>query len=266
MPLMKGATAPGFNREPDYPWREYDWEKKEHTLIPLFARLDSEGKLGEFIADCGCGDRPVSNLIPSSSGRKVFTLDSDPHSPRVRRNIPGHFILDLVGLTGENSPEAQRVMVDIFRACGGKLRRGARIEGFLDSMIFSDILNWLPDYQDVLRNTIPFLRPGGYLLIANQPGRGLRTLHHLVFNQEPDKGGPSDNSELANFLHSLDMGIESIWDMDSGKPVDAPDLEGPYKDRWLVFVARKARGPLISWDHFRKLRQSIVSLLERTVR
>ena len=62
------------------PWQEY-WgesygpELKQHLLEPVFARLETEQKIGNLIVDVGSGALPVTQLVKTKPGRKRICVD-----------------------------------------------------------------------------------------------------------------------------------------------------------------------------------------------
>jgi len=69
----------------------------------------------------------------------------------------------------------------------------------VDTFLLSEIINYI-DYQAVIKSGLKWLKPGGRIVIINEPKRGLE-------DEFSDKG-PINNNEVINFLESLGLVIE----------------------------------------------------------
>jgi hypothetical protein len=207
------------------PWEEhwgmpYSPELKRRLLAPVFERLDRAGKLGNIIVDVGSGAVPVSGFLPAHPERKCILVDI-----AAKNEIAGkkqYLRLDIAKVVDDRLLSYRKAVA---RACQflGKDVRAATPE-LADTLLFSDILNYV-DFRKVLGGFAQFLQPGGRIIIANLPTRGIR--------EQFSAQGLKRNEDLYPVLEALGLIIEEK--QFPCRPRDATDES----EEMIVLVARK---------------------------
>ena len=169
----------------------YDWPNKEKHVGPLLKQLDEAEMVGNTVLDIGAGPRPVSSFL-KREGRSLFAVDFV--RPLVAHDFH-HIRGDIRQAHESESFAMKRAIVQIAEKMGVDPRTAGPQQ--VDTMIFSDILNYLP-YEDTVRALSHFLKRGGLLIVLNQPGRTFEGGEKLLHPK-----GPKNVGEMMRTLEGL---------------------------------------------------------------
>lgn len=198
---------------------QYNWDGKVAHLRPLLKLFDDEGMIGNIVLDVGGGRRPLSFFL-GKEGRKLLTLDFV--KPVIGAGDFHHLKGD-IRLANDPTSFARRKAVLQVAEWLGIDPRSAKPEQ-VDTMIFSEILNYVP-YQETLRSLVPYLKPGGLLIVHNQPGRTFEGKGESLLDPEGVKSTP----EMMQFIEKLGFRIQF------SSPV-GKELPKPGNDEFMIFA------------------------------
>ena len=191
----------GFSRE--Y-WQQkaedpfvYDDQVKYHALVNLFARLERTGvKVGPIIFNIGGGVKPDQHLQwEQREDAQIFSVD---FVAPIDSSL-GHIDADINTVTKPETVAYRKKLLEISDSLGIDPKAASKEQ--VDTMIFSEVLNYVP-YQEVLRSSLEFLKPGGVIVIFNFPGRTFPGMEKHLHEE-----GSKSNDELSNFLRELGLEI-----------------------------------------------------------
>jgi SAM-dependent methyltransferase len=171
---------------------DYNAEWKEKVIGYIQKILKKEGiEVGSVILDLGSGKKPVSELIAPSDSKVIYVDFNAPeegsaHDPHM------HIQRDIHDLLENDSFSLRRSQLEAAKFVGVDPR--SESTEHIDTVIVSDILNYVPS-REVLQRADAYLKPGGVLIILNQPGR---TFDYAAHTLSPE--GASDNESLKLFL------------------------------------------------------------------
>jgi len=202
-----------------HPDTDYELAKKAETLVPLFQRLNEQGKLGNVVIDFGSGSESVLNFLPRDDERRAITVDITGEFTSAEDAL--HVAYDLNKAPNRDDPSSRRALLQAahFLDVDPKSEDVAHA----DTMIFVEILNYL-DYKPVLAELARFLKRGGRVIIMNQVDRGP---HPAILHP----GRPKSNDEIQLELESLGFQIEIRS--------EAPPEPGREDKRMMLLVAKK---------------------------
>lgn len=171
---------------------DYNAEWKEKVLHYMQKVLARQGvSMGDSILDLGSGVRPVSRFIAPDES-KVIYVDFNAPDPAVQHPDSLHIAKDIPSLIDSDSFAAKRSLVESARFLGKDPRQES--SEHIDTVIVSDLLNYVPAAA-VLTRAYEYLKPGGILIVLNQPGR---TFEHAGHSLDPE--GISNNDDLISIL------------------------------------------------------------------
>lgn len=199
---------------------EYRRDLREMDLQPLLIELETKQLLGNVVVDVGSGKFPVTAYLRHP--HKVIQIDIAGED-----GIDGdtlHLRKDIQLLAESSDFGTQRALLRMARFLEINPRRDSSEQA--DSIIFSQVLNYV-DYQQVLVSAQKYLKPGGLIIIVNQPGLGYT---HLFSPK-----GIKANSDLTGYLDELGLTVtrqQYPWNK-NGSP--------PTEKSMLIIVAEKKR-------------------------
>jgi 2-polyprenyl-3-methyl-5-hydroxy-6-metoxy-1,4-benzoquinol methylase len=182
---------------------DYNAEWKERVVGHIKKILKKEGiETGRVILDVGSGKKPVSQLLARPESKVIYVdfnapAENNAHDPHI------HIQRDIHDLVKENSFASKRSVVEASRLLGVDSR--AESTERVDTVVVSDILNYVPA-RNVLEKVHGYLKPGGILIVLNQPGR---TFDYAAHTLSPE--GATDNESLATFL-SEELGMVPLYE------------------------------------------------------
>lgn len=192
----------------DYGYREKMIMFK--TIPTLLKRLSKPGlslNMGNVVLDLGSGPKPMSFLL---SGGKKRLVTVDFIRPMQLRKDNLHVSRNIKNCLDRSSYYFRRSLVEVSKF----LHLDPRKDGkeIFDSVIMSEILNYLP-YEEVLKKVVENLKPGGLIIIFNQPGRTFELPEDLESSVKEfilDKDAVKSNVGLLDFA-SKEMGLQVIY-------------------------------------------------------
>lgn len=185
---------------------EYRRDLREMDLQPLLIELESKQMLGEVIVDVGSGKFPVTSYLRQP--HKVILIDIAGEDCIEDNTL--RFKKDIETLTDTNAVGTQRTLLRMARF----LELDPRVDSAeqVGTIIFSQVLNYV-DYQQVLESALKYVKPGGLIIIVNQPGMGFSDLFSLK--------GIQANSDLFKCLERLGLTVVREvypWNKNSRQP------------------------------------------------
>jgi hypothetical protein len=215
-----------FDRGDANPWQEYWGEKyapglKQRLLQPVFAKLETEEKIGNLIVDVGSGLSPVTRLLETKPGRKRVCIDIAADNGRSSDELRIRLDAEKVGEFGALS--FRKAVLRVCAFLGINPKTGGQRE-LADTIVVSDTLNYV-DFRKVLSGFAKYLKLDGRIIVLNLPYRGNGSLFS-------DKG-LKDNRQLYAFLKEHHFAIEH-----KAFPKRPPN-ETDESEELIVLVARK---------------------------
>ena len=198
--------------------QSYDEFEKSEDFKKIFRTMQEHGLLGETIVDVGSGATSLTEYLPDPLNYKIITVDIGGENEQKKNNL--HVQYDLDHIQDKGSYETRKALVKIsdFLDIDPKSIEKEHV----NTIIFSEILNYI-DYKKVLAECAGYLKVGGRFIIFNKPNRGFK---HAFF-----EGGVKSNTDLQNFIRSLNFEIEDIQDFHG--------TESHLEDPMLLIIARK---------------------------
>ncbi len=187
----------------------YGHEYKLQDVLPVLDRFDAERGLGEVILDVGSGKhlyldmltRPHSIVAVDIAGAAEKNGSVFDGVPLSRAKVLGAQY-DIRKITDSSARETRSVLAKVGGFLGVDCQQGDS-QRQIDTVYFGDIFNYL-DYPVVLNGISRYMKVGGKVAIANQPGRGYG---HLF---APER--PQNNTELLMTLEKLGFELLYRWD------------------------------------------------------
>lgn len=205
-------------------WGEtYSADLKRHMLVPIFERLEREGKIGNLVVDVGSGASPVTKLLPRTQDRKFVFIDIAGANTRTA-NTQG-IRWDARKIGNPDSLSYRKALLRVTEFLGQDPRDKSQ-EPPTTAIVFSDFLNYV-DFREVIGGFARFLCEGGRVVIANRPNRGIK--------EEFCERGLKNNADLCAFLAERQLEIESkeFPYRDEGSSEEAEEM--------MVLVAKQGK-------------------------
>ncbi len=182
---------------------DYNAEWKEKVLKYIQKEMRRAGiPIGPTILDLGSGVRPVSRFLASADSQ-VLTVDFNQPEKEFVRGSHTHIQRDLTELVDETSFAARRSVVEAAQALGLDSRADPKEQ--VDTIVLSDVLNYVPA-NEVLDRAVSYLKPGGTVIIFNQPGRTFDFAEHSLHPE-----GARDTNELQRYLEET-LQLECVYE------------------------------------------------------
>jgi len=167
------------------------------ALQGYLAELIESGRLGHIVVDVGSGKPcPIKDVI-RDTGARLINVDIAAHE-NLSNDSQLFIKLDAEKILDANSLEVKEAIKRVSRFLDIDCTKSKDVEP-VDTFLLSEIINYI-DYQAVIKSGLKWLKPGGRIVIINEPKRGLE-------DEFSDKG-PINNNEVINFLESLGLVIE----------------------------------------------------------
>jgi len=169
---------------------DYDFENKKVPFKKVLDTLYAESTpLGNTILDLGSGPNPISYLIKDRN-KKIITVDFVNPNQKYHKDL--HINRNIKSIFNKDSFAFKRTLLEISKYLNIDPRVSKKES--IDTIILSDILNYLP-YKSLFTELKKYLKPGGVIIIYNQPDRTFKEKEFIL-----DKDGPKSNSEMISFL------------------------------------------------------------------
>lgn len=227
---------------------DYGTYEKLKNLREEFEALDVNGALGKKMLELGCGkNSPLNYLINFSIpdrtllGIDVIDISSSGNTSRLLR-------YDIRELGKPWTHATKRAIISAAHELG--FEAPLPKEPQLDTIFFFEILNYV-DYQNIIQAYSRFLKPGGRIVLLNNPQR--RPPDYMVSNIFDPSGadkGRNDASLLfdergAKSNIALEKFVREHFEIEPGYPkypwgLEEPVGTTPGEDLTFMFlVARK---------------------------
>lgn len=194
----------------DIYWEDY----KNEVLLPRLKKLRAQWVLGESVIDVGSS--MVDFVRKATDWMLYYSIDLFWTSSFTEDW--GHVSIDLNALRRTTSACVRGLIRKAIASVRPTNRH--KVREWVDSMVCVDVLNYL-DFEDVLRRLAHLIKPGGHLIIWNEPDYG----HIELFHSKR----PRSNEHLVEVMQALGFElVEWLEEMreDRGKYIErAIDLQ-----------------------------------------
>lgn len=176
------------------------WSMYKEKFVVILKEMSADGRMGEVVLDVGSGSEPVIGNLPGEH-KLIFLDTARTRTGEVDGRLYMRGDIDDIALKKYDS---KRAAVQIAHFLGLNVREVRQNPAVIDTVVMSDILNYL-DWRKAVAFLTIFLKPDGRIAIFNKPGRGKSWLFH------PQR--PQTTQEVVEFLREAGFEIETDIDV-----------------------------------------------------